>query len=145
MALACAAAALSLFASPLTAQEAVPPAPPPDSTPAVPPAPPPDRQVTPGGPPPFLPMPKRPPQHRWVDMGGHHRTSTTRHRTVSRAHHKKTKAARHRLTRTEKDIRYCDSLSHRKAMHNHVCAKLMKQRAKAKAHHRLTRAGKNSR
>jgi hypothetical protein len=156
--------ALGLFASPLAAQQtapaqsvppdqqsqpSVPPAPPPDqqSPPSVPPAPPPDMQAAPGGPPPFPPMPSRAPRHRWVDMGGHPRATRT-HQSARHSQHKsshKAKPARHRLSRTEKDIRYCDGLSHRKAMHNRKCVALMKKQKASRAHHRLTRAEKNAR
>jgi hypothetical protein len=152
----CAAVALGLLASPVAAQQvpadqrltmeqpgqaAVPPAPPPDmaASSSVPPAPPPDVQISPGGLPPFPPMSKRPPQHRWVDMGDHHRP---RHvRRAPRTHHKAKAAhrrashARHRLTRKQKDLRYCHALSHRRMMHNHRCVTLVRHEKAAKHRH----------
>jgi hypothetical protein len=149
-----AAVTFGLLASPLAAQPippaqqasmeqpAVPSAPPPDTqaSTAVPPAPPPDMQAIPGGQPPFPPMSKRPPQHRWVDMGGHH--SAKRHRTTHVRH--KARHTRHQLTRKEKDLRYCNALSHRRMIHNHRCVALMKKQ-KASHAHRLTRTEKNIR
>jgi hypothetical protein len=54
---------------------------------------------------------------------------------------KKAKLAHHRLTRTEKNVRYCDSLSHRRMMHNRTCVKLMKSE-KAKKRHQAAKRHK---
>lgn len=159
----CAAVTMGLLASRLPAQQTLPgqpasaeqasqpglpPAPSPDmqAAPGVPPAPPPDVQIRPGGLPPFPPMSKRPPQHRWVDMGDHHRTKRA-HRATRTQHKAKStqrRAASHRLTRTQKDLRYCHALSHRRMMHNRRCVTLVRHE-KAKKPHQLTRTEKNIR
>ena len=153
----CGAFALAIFATPSPAQQGAPdqpsaaqPAayqgmPTADQTQnSVPPAPPPDMRPTPGGPPPFPPMSKRPPQHRRVDVGGGHHSVTRSHHRAASGHHK-AKPAHHKLTREEKNLRYCDNLSHRKMMHNRTCVTLMKKQKAKEAHHRLTRTEKNVR
>lgn len=141
----CAAFALIGLASPLAAQQL----PGDSSAQSVPPAPPPDRPATSQALPPFPPMPSRAPQHRWVDMGRHHsvrsihRAAPTHHRsTAARA---KSGKAHPRLTRTDKNQRYCDRLSHRRMMHNRTCVALMKKQKASEAHQRPTRADKNQR
>jgi hypothetical protein len=134
------------FAAPLSAQEA-PGASVPEAMPAAPPA---AEQLPP--PPPFPPMPSARPSHRWVDVSGHHRSSTKHKARVARHHG--TKAKPHRRTHvskraahkarplhfSRKTIRQCHAMSYRQIMRHSSCRAMMMQelaaepRHKAKAH-----------
>lgn len=158
-ALICAAFAFGFAATPSIAQTA------PDQSAqqptSVPPAPPPERQTSPSVPPPFPPMPTREPRHRFVDMGGHHRSSAnhratrTRHST-SEAHHRSTKTGRrakssrheaahgrhHRATEhratapamSKKAIRQCHGMTYRQLLRHKNCAALLQSELGASEH-----------
>lgn len=141
----CAALAFGILASPLSAQTTPPEQPntpaqqttPQDTAPLpqqpqFPPAKPTNRHVTTGeAPPPFPPMPRhRPPSHRFVDLGGSHRSTSTHHATTSRHHVMSETKATHVSSKTE---RFCQSLSHRKAERNAKCKALRREEGKAAA------------
>jgi type IV secretory pathway VirB10-like protein len=131
-ALGCAAFALGILASPAAAQQAAP-----DQL----------AQATPQAeeptPPPFPPMPRAKPSHRWTSSPPHsaapeHRTTHSEHRTT-RSHHAKSghskshskSHAKPHLTRTEKDLRYCHQLNHRHQMRNARCKALLADEKRA--------------
>lgn len=128
-----AAVALGMFASPVAAQPV-----PPDQLAQA------QRQEP--APPPFPPMPRARPSHRFVDVGQHRTTST--HRKTTRArhssgseHHRATTGHRHGktrvthyLTRTERDLRYCHQLTHRNQMRNSRCKLLLRDEKRAAEH-----------
>lgn len=157
--LACAALAFGIFASPSVAQQAQPfgtaqPA-------AAAESPPPESQAVPE-PPPFPPMPKARPSHRWTTpdhhiASTHHRTTHAR-RSSSKTHHRATStrnsSTRHRAARTHheaahhrplklsaRDVRYCHRLTYTKIMRNSTCRALMRQELEAAAatrHHHVS-------
>ena len=120
---------------------------PPSTAPAVPPAPPPDLRTAPEAPPPFAPMPRAAPRHRWIDMGSerkaraHHRSATRRHHVAARKH-KVTRA--HGPSRAEirkkKDLRWCQSKSHRQVLRHARCKMVLKQHRKEVARHHAERS-----
>jgi len=137
--LACAAFALGIVASPAAAQ----PAPLDQLAQAQPQEP---------APPPFPPMPRAKPSHRWVDVGGHHttshhRTTRTKHR-ATRSEHRSTRSrhakahAAHHLTRAEKDLRYCHQLTPRHQMRNSRCKALLRDERRAAERARHLKAAK---
>lgn len=144
--LACAAFALGIVASPAAAQPALVG----QLVQAQPQEP---------APPPFPPMPRAKPSHRWVDVGGHHgssrhptthgrhRTTRTKHHATrsehrsTRSHHAKAHAAHH-LTRAEKDLRYCQQLTPRHQMRNSRCKALLRDERRAAERARHLKAAK---
>ena len=96
------------------------------------PPPPPETQTAPT-PPPFAPMPKREPRHRFVDMGSQH--SSHAHHKATSGHHKATSHKSHKKQRAKnqakKDLRWCKSLSHRELAHNKKCGKILAHHSEA--------------
>ena len=144
--------AVAMLAAPVGAQQA-PVAPVTESVPAAPPE---AEQLPP--PPPFPPMPSARPSHRWVDVGGHHRSSAKHkaravrhHATKAKAHGRRTHAARRAAHKarplhfSRKTIRQCHAMSYRQIMRHSSCRAMMKQelaaapKHKAKARHHSAR------
>ena len=165
---ACAAVTFGMLASPLVAQANEDPSPlqmaQAAQTSGVPVDAPPAEQLPP--PPPFPPMPKADPRHRWVDMGDHHArrthhaaranrhdarqtkhrktTGTTRHHARS-TRHERTNHAAHRAAHkakpmhfSRKTIRLCHGMEYRQIMRHNSCRALMKQELAAPAHRHRT-------
>lgn len=97
-------------------------------------------------PPPFPPMPSRPPRHRFVDVGHHaashathHRATHARHRTTQ-AHHRAA-GRRHEVTvhASKRTIRACHKLTYRQILRDRRCRALMRQdiasHEQARRHH----------
>lgn len=136
IALICATVALGIFVSPAFGQQAPPEQTPPPAQQTGPnePAPPTEQSMpeetqppstpqTEPLPPPFPPMPRARPSHRWVDLGNEHRSRSHRH--TSRTHHHRAKAHRPALHASSRMIRKCHSMSHRQAMRQSLCRSLM--------------------
>jgi hypothetical protein len=146
---ACAALALGIVGSPLSAQQQIgsdqpvsqseqptPQTSQPPPTEAEPPLPP---------PPPFPPMPSARPSHRWVDVGGHHSSRTRhharpRHHHATRVQHRRTQA-HHRPAHkarlahfSHRTVRSCHGMNYRQIMRHPSCRLLMKQELGATAH-----------
>jgi len=160
--MACAALAFGIFASPSTAQQTSQAQPFASAQPAggaesLPP----ETQAMPE-PPPFPPMPKARPSHRWTTpdhhaASTHHRVTHARH-SSSASHHRATSAhhgsTHHRVSRTHREkahqrvvkpsartVRFCHRLTYTKIMRNSSCRALMSQELKAAAatrHHHAT-------
>jgi hypothetical protein len=144
-ALVCAALAFAISGAPVGAQQTVAtePVAQPQQTSEAPP-PPLASTAGPELPPPFPPMPKRAPRHRFVDVGhsssSHSSSSHSSRRSTARANHSsgrthhqaakshsRTTHATHKSSRKERDLRYCRALSHGKMMRNSKCRALMRE------------------
>ena len=143
------AAAFAILASPLAAQQASADqpssttqqmqsdptaAPTTQSAPETPP-PGPDQQVTPAPvPPPFPPMPRARPSHRWVDVGVH-KTRSVRHRS-KRLH--RTAATKHPRTRpiSRRELHKCRNMTHKQLRRNHFCRALLSREVQDANDHR---------
>jgi type IV secretory pathway VirB10-like protein len=152
VALACAALAFGMVASPLGAQQAptqqmgqnepVPRTQ--QSTPeAAQPPPAPEAEPLP---PPFPPMPSARPSHRWVDIGDHHarrvrsharprhhQATRTQHRRAD-AHHRPADKARLAGQFSRRTIRSCHGMNYRQIIRHDSCQLLMRQELAATAH-----------
>lgn len=149
IALLCAAISMGIFVSPASAQQtppeqAAPPAqqtapnePASPSTQSMPEGaqPPSTSQEEPAPPPPFPPMPRARPTHRWVDVGGEHRSrkhhqSARSKRQSTRSHHqhsaKRSRTAQPTSKMSSRMTRRCLGMSVRQAMKKSTCRSLMR-------------------
>jgi hypothetical protein len=97
-------------------------------------------QAEPPPPPPFPPMPRARPSHRWVDLGGEHKSRAHRHSASTHRQHAK-KQSRKALP-TSRISRRCLSMSVRQAMRQSVCRSLIGDNLHASAarhHHTSSR------
>lgn len=144
IALLCAAISMGIFVSPASAQQAPPEqaTPPAQQTgpnePASPTgqsmpeeAQPPSTSQEEPPPPPFPPMPRARPTHRWVDLGGEHRSrahhqSARSKRQSARSHHQHSAKRSRAAQPTSRMTRRCLSMSVRQAMKQPTCRSLMR-------------------
>jgi hypothetical protein len=137
-----AAVALGILASPLAAQPVLPDQLAQSTTP----------QADQPAPPPFPPMPRAKPSHRWTTGAPHrsvsprHRTTHASHRTTHASHHRATRShhararATHHLSRAERDLRYCHQLTARHQARNSRCRVLLRDERRAAEHARHLKA-----
>lgn len=158
----CSVLTFGICASPLAAQQAVPDKAPQQTQPTGPTEPaPPTQQSTPdmqSAPPPFPPMPRARPSHRWVDVGSHHASgrhvhATSSHRRRTEASHRSRHAdgpkASHRSRHekraethlSKRTIRSCHRMSYKQIMRQSDCRTLMSLELAA-SHHRERRSAR---
>lgn len=151
----CAALAFGICGSPVAAQQTVPDKTPQQAQPTGPTEPAsPSQQSTPelqSAPPPFPPMPRAAPSHRWVDVGSRH--SGQRHSHAAPSHHRRAEAS-HRSRHAERakashrsrhenrpethlskrTIRSCHRMTYKQIMRQSDCRTLMSQELAASNH-----------
>ena len=145
IALVCAALSLGIFVSPASAQQAPPEqaSPPSQQTgPTEPASPteqsmpeeaqPPSAPQTEPLPPPFPPMPRARPSHRWVDLGEKHKSRAHRH--SARTHRRHASKERRAARPSSRMTRRCLGMSLRQAMRQPACRSLMRNDLHASAH-----------
>jgi type IV secretory pathway VirB10-like protein len=152
IALVCAALSLGIFVSPASAQQAPPEqaSPPSQQTGPNEPASPTDQSMpeeaqppsTPQAeplPPPFPPMPRARPSHRWVDLGEKHKSRAHRH--SARTHRRHANKERRAAQPSSRMARRCLKMSLRQAMRQSACRSLMRNNLHASAprHHHSAR------
>jgi len=149
IALLCAAISMGIFVSPASAQQTQPeqaaqpaqqtgpnePASPSDQSMPQEAQPPSTSPTEPPPPPPFPPMPRARPSHRWVDLGGehrsraHHQSARSKHQSA-RSHRqhsaKRSRAAQKTARMTSKMTRRCMKMSVRQAMKQSTCRSMMR-------------------
>jgi len=97
-------------------------------------------------PPPFPPMPRARPSHRWVDLGEprKHRHPAPTHRHQAKANRHEAKASRHQAHPSSKMTRRCLDMTLRQAMRRPVCRSLMQPEHHPSAHRHHPSARKHN-
>lgn len=142
--LACASFSLGILASPAAAQQTAPgvQSSPTQAQPAgslsqeTQPAPAPEAAPLP---PPFPPMPRSRPSHRWVDVGGHHvrrnqHHSARAHHHPARASHRRSHGLGARASASPRMVSRCHRMSYTQIMQHGSCRALMREELASSSH-----------
>jgi hypothetical protein len=107
-------------------------------------APAPETQSIPESPPPFPPMPARPPRHRWVDVGTP-RTNHVRRRSSGRHHVASAEARQHATHLSRRAIRFCRSLNRRQLRRHGECTPVTRSHGSIRTQHENARPNRHHR
>ena len=87
-------------------------------------------------PPPFPPMPRARPSHRWVDVGGHR--ARPAHHQMKRSHRREAAAGRRTPRMSRRELRKCHRMTAKQLRRSHACRALVlhgNEGRKAHSHH----------